>query len=206
MFVGKLPVCSINGWTMAEAEIVCRQLGYPVVKATRDSAFGTIPSESTAIRALAYFSCNGTEDTLLACPHNTTTSCREGQAAGVVCSAASFYGRAPAASVLDCQQHCQASPGCNYFSFNTTTLACDYTSQRRPGRPRPGTVSGPKTCSLAARCKCKVKGAECGGGGGPSATRRPPPEASGSGTTDQPVSAGQVRGNHHSLELYLWWI
>ena len=81
-------VCD-NGWDLADATVVCRQLGYlRAVGAPRSAAFGagSGPSWYRIMR------CVGTEHNLTECNHynySSGSSCSHSQDAGVVCSSES---------------------------------------------------------------------------------------------------------------------
>ena len=78
-------VCDSN-WDLADATVVCHQLGYLIaVEAPRSAAFGagSGPSWYSNVR------CVGTEMNLTECNHNryySGSACSHSQDAGVVCS------------------------------------------------------------------------------------------------------------------------
>ena len=84
-------VCD-NGWDLADAWVVCRQLGFErALKATKLAAFG----EGTGKIWMSNVRCTGSESSLKECSHNgwgRHFHCGHGKDAGVMCSyAGSFY-------------------------------------------------------------------------------------------------------------------
>ena len=81
-------VCD-NGWDLADATVVCHQLGYlRAVGAPRSAAFGAGSGPSW----YSYVGCVGTEHNLTECNHynySSGGSCSHSQDAGVVCSSES---------------------------------------------------------------------------------------------------------------------
>ena len=80
-------VCDYN-WDLADATVVCHQLGYPIaVEAPRSATFGAGngPSWYSNVR------CTGTEQNLTECTHSYYygSACPHSQDAGVVCSSES---------------------------------------------------------------------------------------------------------------------
>ena len=74
-------VCAA-GWDISDANILCRQLGYPSAEAAyTNSEFGA----STGGPVMSNFRCSGSEEVLPDCPHtNGVSSCVN--YAGVRCS------------------------------------------------------------------------------------------------------------------------
>ena len=71
-------------WSLIDAQIVCRQLGYrDAVKAHREAHFG----EGSGDILLDNLLCTGREATLLDCPHNGRYihNCNHSEDAGVTC-------------------------------------------------------------------------------------------------------------------------
>ena len=84
-------VCD-NGWDLADASVVCRQLGFEgALKATKLAAFG----EGAGKIWMSNVRCTGMESSLKECSHNgwgRHFHCGHGKDAGVMCSyAGSFY-------------------------------------------------------------------------------------------------------------------
>ncbi|XP_078665945.1 scavenger receptor cysteine-rich domain-containing protein DMBT1-like [Branchiostoma floridae x Branchiostoma belcheri] len=76
-------VCN-NSWGLSDADVVCRQLGYPGATDARvRAAFG----QGTGPIWLDNVTCNGSEATISACGHNGwgIHDCEHGEDAGVVC-------------------------------------------------------------------------------------------------------------------------
>ena len=81
-------VCNYN-WDIADAIVVCRQLGYPrAVEAPRNAAFGAGSGPSWYYRVY----CTGTERNLTECSKSSSnfgSACSHSQDAGAVCSSQS---------------------------------------------------------------------------------------------------------------------
>lgn len=75
------PVCDDIA-TPENAEVVCRQLGYLGGYITTDSFFGPVSSDF----AMDEVNCNGTEQYIWRCPHETEHNCGRSEGMGVVCS------------------------------------------------------------------------------------------------------------------------
>jgi len=74
------PVCD-NGWSSNDAHVVCRQLGFSTGSYYTNSQFGSVSN-------FAYneVGCNGSEQHLRDCPHQTSaTNCYQSEGAGVYC-------------------------------------------------------------------------------------------------------------------------
>ena len=78
-------VCD-NGWDLADANVVCRQLGFEgALKATKLAAFG----EGTGKIWMTYVRCTGSESALRECKHSDVGGyffCGHYEDAGVVCN------------------------------------------------------------------------------------------------------------------------
>ena len=73
-----------SSWDRTEAEVVCRQLGFPgVVTALKYSPFG----EGSGPVLMSYVSCTGSEKTLQQCQYRgwLESNVWEGREAGVIC-------------------------------------------------------------------------------------------------------------------------
>ena len=75
------PVCD-DGWGNTDANVVCRQLGFPGGVATTSSYFGAV---STSTFAMDDVHCTGSESSLLECSHLTSDNCGTHEGAGVRC-------------------------------------------------------------------------------------------------------------------------
>jgi len=75
------PVCDDIA-TPENAEVVCRQLGYLGGYITTNSFFGPVSSDF----AMDEVNCNGTEQYIWRCPHETEHNCGGSEGMGVVCS------------------------------------------------------------------------------------------------------------------------
>merc|ERR1712212_445773 len=80
MLYGK-PVCDDIA-TPENAQVVCRQLGYLGGEITTSSQFGTVSADF----AMDEVNCNGTEEYIWRCPHETEHNCGGLEAMGVICS------------------------------------------------------------------------------------------------------------------------
>eukprot|EP00058_Branchiostoma_floridae_P023683 XP_002609173.1 hypothetical protein BRAFLDRAFT_92536 [Branchiostoma floridae] len=80
-------VCSSYDWDLADASVVCRQLGYPCTSSTTTwASFG----EGTGQIWLRYVRCTGSEARLADCSHDgwgDSYGCNHGRDVGVVCRA-----------------------------------------------------------------------------------------------------------------------
>ncbi len=76
------PVCDDN-WGLADADVVCRQLGYAqATEATQRSTFGTGPSQF----AMDDVACSGDERKIQDCTYNPRDNCGSSELAGVRCT------------------------------------------------------------------------------------------------------------------------
>merc|ERR1712212_528709 len=80
MLYGK-PICDDIA-TPENAEVVCRQLGYLGGYITTNSFFGRVSSDFI----MDDVNCNGTEEYIWRCPHDTEENCGGSDGMGVVCS------------------------------------------------------------------------------------------------------------------------
>ena len=148
VFVGGRPVCD-DGWSLVNAEVVCRELGhYGVEMITQRSHFGYTSGHFS----LDDVACHGNETSLAACPHSKTENCYGGEAAGVICDnrresvlraekeviARCFvndvvYGGTKinvslinTTSSMKCQVHCGLQPNCTHFTYWPVEIARDH--------------------------------------------------------------------------------
>jgi len=80
-------VCD-DGWGMADAAVVCRQLGFPgVIQFTRETYFKRV-TRSSSRTSIGFddVKCVGTEMRLEDCDHSTSHDCSSSELAGVVCA------------------------------------------------------------------------------------------------------------------------
>ena len=85
-------VCD-NNWSMNDADVVCRMLGYSrAIRASRGASFG----EGSGDTLLNNVACRGSEHSLSDCPHSVIrrADCGHGKDAGVVCWDDNFQGKA----------------------------------------------------------------------------------------------------------------
>ena len=77
-------VCGNSNWGLADAQVACRQLGFPSSGAT-SNAVSAVP-DGTRVSWLNYVSCNGTESNLFNCDIRfSKMNCDWSQYAGVSC-------------------------------------------------------------------------------------------------------------------------
>jgi hypothetical protein len=82
LFVRSLPVCD-DSWGMEEAEVVCRQLGFPgAVNSTMGNQFGPV---YTSRFSMDNVECTGMEDDIQSCSHESSDDCGDQEGAGVIC-------------------------------------------------------------------------------------------------------------------------
>ena len=74
-------VCD-SSWSLSEAMVVCRSLGYPGALEAKKSAFF---ETGTGMIWLDKVICKGDESDLKECSHNTVNVCEHSNDAGVVC-------------------------------------------------------------------------------------------------------------------------
>jgi hypothetical protein len=82
LYINGKPVCD-DDWGEEEAEVACRQLGFPggARTFTSSSHYGQVATNFTA----GSIGCNGEEESLEACSTTNRLSCDSGEAAGVAC-------------------------------------------------------------------------------------------------------------------------
>ncbi len=78
-------------WDMADANVTCRQLGYPLGarRMTHNTAFGlgSVAGQGYSAYAMSDMRCFGNETSLLDCPYSDPSRyCNSWDAAGVVCN------------------------------------------------------------------------------------------------------------------------
>ena len=72
-----------EGWDINDAHVVCHMLGFPgALDATLRSEYGE-PTPSYA--SVSEVQCNGTEDSIYVCPHESVSYCSKSRSAGVQC-------------------------------------------------------------------------------------------------------------------------
>ena len=72
-----------EGWDINDAHVVCHMLGFPgALDATLRSEYG---EPAPAYASLSAVQCNGTEDLIYDCPHESISYCSKSQSAGVQC-------------------------------------------------------------------------------------------------------------------------
>ena len=102
-------VCD-NNWDLADATVVCHQLGYAIaVEAPRSAFFGAGSGPSW----YRYVYCTGTERNLTECNrhiYNSGSACSHSRDAGVVCSGQSHgHFCTCTLQVIPCTTYCSAS-------------------------------------------------------------------------------------------------
>jgi len=102
------PVCDDIA-TPENAQVVCRQLGYLGGYITTNSFFGRVSSDFI----MDDVNCNGTEEYIWRCPHETEDNCAGSEGMGVVCS--NEEPGSGSGSVSGGPPHCPA----NWTSINT---------------------------------------------------------------------------------------
>lgn len=75
------PVCD-DGWGDAEANVVCRQLGFAQGNATTESLFGVVYTSNFAMDDIH---CEGDEEHLQDCSYDSVDDCNIWEGAGVIC-------------------------------------------------------------------------------------------------------------------------
>ena len=95
-----------DGWSIEDANVICRQLGYlQASQAWQNSDFG----EGSGPVLLDGVACNGNESNIEQCDHNGwfNVSCGPGQEAGVTCGESNID-PTPPASKFTLQTKCRA--------------------------------------------------------------------------------------------------
>ena len=77
-------VCD-DEWDFPDAEVVCRQLGFPGVE--RSTCCGLYFGRGSGPPLMEYVRCTGKESSIFHCPHlgKDEASCSRRQSAGVIC-------------------------------------------------------------------------------------------------------------------------
>ena len=84
LWVRNKPVCD-DDWGVEEAEVVCRQLGFPgFVNYTKVNKFGPI---NTGRFSMDNVRCQGSESDIMDCRHSSSDDCSDEEGAGVICIA-----------------------------------------------------------------------------------------------------------------------
>ena len=80
-FVSQWITLCYNGWTITDAQVACRQMGFNYVvslyKTTRTVAFSV---------SLGELSCSGSEQSLQYCPGRIISLCFDSEHVGIICS------------------------------------------------------------------------------------------------------------------------
>ena len=72
-----------EGWDIADAHVICRMLGFPgALDAIGRSEYGRPRATYTS---LSNMQCNGTENSIFDCPHESNLYCPKSKSAGVRC-------------------------------------------------------------------------------------------------------------------------
>ena len=72
-----------EGWDINDAHVVCRMLGFPgAIDATVRSEYG---EPHLVDISMSNVECNGTEDSIFDCPHQSYSNCSRSRSAGVQC-------------------------------------------------------------------------------------------------------------------------
>ena len=80
VYVDGKPVCD-DDWDIEDARVVCRMMGWSVVKETKGSHFGKVPDNF----AMDNVDCVGDELDIEKCVHFIEDNCGKDEGAGVVC-------------------------------------------------------------------------------------------------------------------------
>lgn len=80
LYLNGQPICD-SGWDDADADVVCRKMGFDYGSAVCCSMFGQVDGNFT----LTNVDCEGDEFTIWDCPSTNTVFCQYDQAAGVEC-------------------------------------------------------------------------------------------------------------------------
>ena len=166
LLLNQKPICD-DGWDIEAAHVACRQLGFSrAFQATQTNQANTDEFSLDEVK------CRGNESSLLECGHlvQRKENCNSGEAAGVVCDARSeaelrvlierrtdecfaknvLFGPEVTSDIwvlptlLDCQEMCGNTEGCNTFSYDTSSMECRLHSVgevEETGYPQPSTTT-----------------------------------------------------------------
>jgi hypothetical protein len=81
VYIDGRPVCD-DFWSQNDAIVICKMLGFVGGTPTVQSHFGTVRTNFGMDNVL----CDGTESTILDCPHDTSHNCGQNEGAGVKCT------------------------------------------------------------------------------------------------------------------------
>lgn len=159
-------------WDLVDANVACKQLGYVgALRQMTESYFGQ--GRPGLKFAMDNVDCQGTEERLIDCDHETSDDCGISELAGVICdpqrrednakvdssscfqtnvsySPGEWVDFTVQASAHDCQIYCESLAECAYFTFYLDSHNCYRKSQSAKPSPRVGTISGPRTCPSVA--------------------------------------------------------
>jgi len=187
VYVKGKPICD-DHWSITDADIVCRQLGFSRAKAaTWSSKFG----EAVGPYGMDDVKCSGSETNITNCKFSLNSNCGSDEAAGVVCDTRTVEEIkgivkscfAQNVSYVDplkdkyeitsdsfhCKELCEQRPECHRFTFLSKKGKC-YTRTSSEKSVVQGAVSGPQKCKVATEIKdndenCKRPNTVCLEGG-----------------------------------------
>ena len=79
---GKWGTVCDDMWSLTDADVACRQLGFGSALSVRGSTYG----EGSGRILMDDVECTGTETTLISCQYSTTHNCRHAEDVGIICN------------------------------------------------------------------------------------------------------------------------